>query len=153
VGKIIDFREIRADGKQVDDSMSIEELLAKGWKPSPVIEIQWKCSGKSYNLKNADGLSAVLLNDGATIAVLYWNYPNNTFDFLNSDGSQRFLISNEQSIEGELSIGSFSSPSSEDVEGHACCKVIFDSPLLHNLFEIYIDAVKGNVVHADERRY
>ncbi|OEF06388.1 hypothetical protein [Vibrio genomosp. F10] len=153
MNKVTDFIKIRADGKQVDDSMSLDELLAKGWKPSPVIEIQWMYLGKRYNLKNTDGMSAVLLNDGATIAVLHWDYPYNTFDFLNPDGGQRFLISNEQSIDGELVIGGFSSPSCEDIDGYICCKVIFDSSRLRNLFEIYIDVVSGAVVREDERRY
>jgi hypothetical protein len=99
---IQNFDSIRADGLSIPEGMTVMDIAALG-EISRVFEVRWLNDGQPVQIENPDGIFAAVLPDRETVVSI------SAFglDVLNSDGSVRYAIPNEQLIAGSPERGRF----------------------------------------------
>lgn len=152
------FREIRRDGKVIDELMTVEDIGALG-PIEKVIEVQWHHDSQPVSLRADYGILAevvpgrefVVANEGDDESGQH-----RTLWILNADGSRRLQLSNTQVIRGEEKTGKFCWFELPRIESPNVFGVVFDvdvGPMEgSSMFQLDIDAINGNVVGVYETR-
>ena len=101
------FRELCTDGRTVGDRLP---AVIDRWKSSTVVRLQWKCGERGVEVEHLYGITAQLLPDRRSVAVLR-SPPHGRFatalEFLDPHGQRRFVLENPILIEGQPVIGEF----------------------------------------------
>jgi hypothetical protein len=107
------FRELCTDGRPVSDrarSAAMTGATASRWKSSTVVRLQWKCGGKSIEIEHVYGITAQLLPDRRSVAMLR-SSPHGRFagalEFIDAHGAPRFTLASPIEIDGERVSGEF----------------------------------------------
>ena len=100
---ITHFHQHRTDGKVVDEAMTLEEILRRGWSPDAIIGIEWEFRGQHIGLKFPKGVLPKVLPMRDGIALIC----QGGLSVINGDGTERFRIPNEQNIKGKVVSGEF----------------------------------------------
>lgn len=67
------FECVRADGRVIDESMTLDRMIDLGWVPNKVVEVCWRWKAQRLRLANHLGLLAMVVPDRQHLAVL-WNH-------------------------------------------------------------------------------
>ncbi len=107
------YRELCTDGRAVADHSrqpAAMEVAAGRWKSSTVVRLQWECEGRGIEIEHLYGLTAQLLPDRRSVAVLR-SSPHGRFatalEFIDARGVPRFTLESPVLIEGQRITGEF----------------------------------------------
>jgi hypothetical protein len=68
---VCDFEEVRADGKIIPATMTLEQLLASGWGPCKVVALRWSHDGSRIEFHvRGSVLAAVVPGENFVAALL-----------------------------------------------------------------------------------
>lgn len=105
------FQEIRRDGRRIDETMTLDQLIGLGWPPDQVVRLEWQAGQRTVVVDAPHGVLAKVLADRHSIAVLTKVAGEACspaqLSVLNEDGSTRLDIPNRQTIDHELTPGQF----------------------------------------------
>lgn len=101
------FKELCTDGRTVADRLP---AVAERWKSTTVVRLQWKCGERGVEVEHLYGITAQLLSDRRSVAVLR-SPPHGRFatalEFLDPFGERRFVLESPIVIEGHPVPGEF----------------------------------------------
>jgi hypothetical protein len=106
------FRELCSDGRPVSDPsrFSAAGAAASRWKSSTIVRLQWECAGRGIEIDHVYGLTAQVLPDRRSVAVLR-SSPHGRFatalEFIDARGVPRFTLASPLVIEGQSVSGEF----------------------------------------------
>jgi hypothetical protein len=125
------FQELCTDGRPVADrsrSPAGTGVVASRWKSSTIVRLQWECGGKSFEIEHVYGITAQVLPDRRSVAVLR-SSPHGRFasvlEFLDARGEQRFALASPIEIEGQRVSGEFAWFESTTERTPAAVRVVF----------------------------
>jgi hypothetical protein len=103
------YKELCTDGRAVGEPPRSPVALER-WKSSTVVRLQWKCGGKGVEIEHLYGLTARVLPDRRTVAVLR-SSPHGRFatalEFFDARGMPRFTLASPVQLEGQTVAGEF----------------------------------------------
>ena len=146
---IQNFKEIRRDGKVIDESMTLEYMLGLGWTPNIISKVQWDNNSQPVELSSKYGVKAkVTPTRDAIVALesLDEKSMNTCLSIINADGTLRCKIPNTQLIRGRNESGRFVwfEPARSNLKN--CFGAVFTVDPDNLLFQIDIDENNGGVV-------
>ena len=106
------FKELCTDGRPASDPSRVPSTgaAASRWKSSTIVRLQWECGGKGIEIDHVYGLTAQLLPDRRSVAVLR-SSPHGRFatalEFIDASGEPRFTLASPINIEGQSVSGEF----------------------------------------------
>jgi hypothetical protein len=107
------YRELCTDGRALAERSrrpAAMQAAAGRWKSSTVVRLQWECGGQGIEIEHLYGITAQLLPDRRTVAVLR-SSPRGRFatalEFIDARGTPRFTLASPVLIEGQLIEGEF----------------------------------------------
>ncbi len=105
------YKELCTDGRPVSDSrFASAGAAASRWKSSTIVRLQWECGGRGIEIEHLYGITAQLLPDRRSVAVLR-SSPHGRFatalEFLDASGTPRFKLASPIDIEGQTVSGEF----------------------------------------------
>lgn len=148
MGRIKNFKEIRLDGKIIDESMSIDDLIKLGWTPEKIVEIQWHSNGDAVSICDTYGLLAIVVPSKDSVAVIKHNSninPEKNLLILNSDGAIKFTLSNTQKIKNNDEVGKFAWFEPARIKSPHLFGVIFEIIDKNQMFQFDVDSNTGEI--------
>jgi hypothetical protein len=125
------FQELCTDGRPVSDRARFPAALgavATRWKSSTIVRLQWECAGKDIEIEHLYGLSAQLLPDRRSVAVLR-SSPHGRFatalEFLDAHARPVFTLASPIFIDGQSVSGEFAWFESATERTPAVVRVVF----------------------------
>jgi hypothetical protein len=124
------FKELCTDGRPVSDPARFPSAgaVATRWKSSTIVRLQWECDGKGIEIEHLYGITAQVLPDRRTVAVLR-SSPHGRFatalEFFDAHGTPLFALSSPISIEGQTISGEFAWFESATERTPAVVRVVF----------------------------
>jgi hypothetical protein len=106
------FKELCTDGRPVSDPSRFPSAgaVATRWKSSTIVRLQWECAGKCIEIEHLYGITAQVLPDRRTVAVLR-SSPHGRFatalEFFDARGTPLFTLASPVSIDGQAISGEF----------------------------------------------
>lgn len=107
------FQELCTDGRPAADPSRFPTAsgsVATRWKSSTIVRLQWECGGKGIEIEHLYGITAQLLPDRRSVAVLR-SSPHGRFatalEFLDAHGTPLFTLSSPIRIDGQSVSGEF----------------------------------------------
>jgi len=155
---ISNLREIRADGKVIEESMRFQDMLALNWAPCLVTGVEWQADSAPIRIVHEPGMAAKVL-PGRRFVVLLKNEARGTEDcsvhIMNSDGTVRHKLSNTQYVGGLINaaeMGTFGWLEDAPELGPDAFRIAFEPRRNRSMFWLDIDAVSGNVLGNVQKR-
>lgn len=141
------FKEIRRDGKIIDESMKAEDIFALG-SPEKIIEIQWHNGSQPVSIRDAYGILAKVVPGREFVATNGHDESgqHRTLSIINADGSRRLQLSNIQEIRGKVEVGEFCWFEPARIESPNIFGVVFSRISDNSMFHLDINAFNGSVV-------
>lgn len=141
------FREIRRDGKVIDDSMKVEDIFALG-PTEKVIEVQWSNGSQLVSIQDPYGLLAKVVPGREFVVVNGHDESgqHRELSIINADGRRRFPIPNIQVIRDKSELGDFRWFELPRVDMPNVFGVIFNRASDNSMYQLDIDATNGHVV-------
>jgi hypothetical protein len=103
------YRELCMDGRAVGEHAR-PAAATERWKSSTIVRLQWVCGGRGIEVEHLYGLTAQVLPDKRTVAVLR-SSPHGRFatalEFLDARGLPKFTLASPVLIEGQSIPGEF----------------------------------------------
>jgi hypothetical protein len=140
------FKEKRNDGRFIDETMTIQDVINRGWGVAPIIEIQWKTDKGIQRISNSLGILAEVLPNRTGVVCLLSGHEKDVLKVFNSDGSERLVLPKAQTIAGKSINGQyewFEQSSNQDGNSFS---VVFRDLLSGFLYLLDIDARTGIVL-------
>jgi hypothetical protein len=105
------YRELCTDGRAVGEHARNSAAVAVNrWKSSTIVRLQWECAGEGVEIEHLYGLTAQVLPDRRSVAVLR-SSPHGRFatalEFIDARGMPRFTLESPVLIEGQRINGEF----------------------------------------------
>jgi hypothetical protein len=129
--KIERFKELCTDGRPVSDPSrfpTASGAVATRWKSSTIVRLQWECAGEDVEIEHLYGITAQVLPDRRTVAVLR-SSPHGRFatalEFFDARGTPLFTLSSPIRIEGQSISGEFAWFESATERTPAAVRVVF----------------------------
>lgn len=97
MNNIVNFVQVRADGKLIPASMAVREMLALGWEPSKVVALRWTHDGQQIDVKSPSGIHGVVVPGENFVAALCGQ------DELNLDGEVT-IFAPDGSMHGKIGL-------------------------------------------------
>ena len=124
------FKELCTDGRPVSDPARFPSTGAASsrWKSSTIVRLQWECCGQGIQIEHVYGLTAQLLPDRRSVAVLR-SSPHGRFatalEFIDARGEPRFTLASPIDIDGQSVSGEFAWFESVTERTPAAVRVVF----------------------------
>lgn len=124
------FKELCTDGRPLSDASRVPSTgaAASRWKSSTIVRLQWECAGKGIEIDHVYGITAQLLPDRRSVAVLR-SSPHGRFatalEFIDAHGEPRFTLASPIDIEGQSVSGEFAWFESATERTPAAVRVVF----------------------------
>ncbi len=125
------FKELCTDGRPVADPSRfpcVPGAVATRWKSSTIVRLQWQCDGKGIEIEHLYGITAQVLPDRRSVAVLR-STPHGRFatalEFFDARGTPLFTLSSPIEIEGQSVSGEFAWFESATERTPAVVRVVF----------------------------
>ena len=125
------FQELCTDGRPASDPSRFPAAagaVATRWKSSTIVRLQWECGGKDFGIEHLYGITAQLLPDRRSIAVLR-SSPHGRFatalEFIDARGRPLFTLASPIDIEGQSISGEFAWFESVTERTPAAVRVVF----------------------------
>lgn len=129
--KIERFKELCTDGRPASDPSrfpTVSGAVATRWKSSTIVRLQWECAGEGIEIEHLYGITAQVLPDRRTVAVLR-SSPHGRFatalEFFDARGTPLFTLSSPIRIEGQSVSGEFAWFESATERTPAAVRVVF----------------------------
>jgi hypothetical protein len=129
--KIERFKELCTDGRPVSDPSrfpTASGAVATRWKSSTIVRLQWECAGQDIEIEHLYGITAQVLPDRRSVAVLR-SSPHGRFatalEFFDARGTPLFTLSSPVRIEGQSISGEFAWFESATERTPAAVRVVF----------------------------
>jgi hypothetical protein len=148
---ITHFREIRRDGKVIDENMSVDKLWAEGWKPEIVTSVQWRLEDQLIELHFPSGVLARPLRDRSAVVILSPILGSSLARELwvvNPNGTKRLSISNTQTVNGVIMVGTFEWIGDPRSHSPVTFGAMFQNSADSEMYELDIDATTGMLLNA-----
>jgi len=145
------FKEVRRDGKVIEDSMTLEEMHKRGWHPEKIVEIQWTHEGRLVRRASAGGILAEIVYGREFVAVIEHNDKkpqSSILSIIHADGSVAHVVSNTQLILGKYEKGEFRWFEPPKMNRTNICGVVFECVNNHAMYQLELDAAEGTVIDA-----
>ncbi|MHB0991234.1 MAG: hypothetical protein ACYC3O_11795 [Burkholderiales bacterium] len=141
------FREIRRDGKVIDESMKAEDIFALG-STEKVIEVQWHNGSQPVSIRNVYGVLAKVVPGREFVATNEHDESgqHRMLSIINADGSRRLQLPNIQKIRANDEAGEFCWFEPPRIESPNVFGVVFSCSSDNSMFQLDIDAINGAVV-------
>ncbi|MFM2483470.1 hypothetical protein [Celerinatantimonas sp. YJH-8] len=147
---IKNFRQIRRDGKIIEESMSLDKIISLGWGVEKVIELQWNAGDENIStFKGKYALLGEVVPNRKAVAVLNFldeKCLNSSLSILDINGKEKIRIENEIFIQGERREGKFSWFSKPKNVLPSIIGVVFELSSDHSMYLIDIDTDTGGFV-------
>lgn len=146
---IENFEEIRRDGLIITESLTLIEMIERGWCPDKVVKLRWNYGDLLVIINNPYGILAEVIANREMVALISHQDAdeiNCVLSVVNADGSSRFVIANTQQIDDEILGGYFSGFKPSRIEGPSCFGVVFCVSGINQLYQVDIDALSGVVL-------
>ena len=143
------FKEIRRDGKVIDEKTTVEDMLAKGWGAEKIVAIKWRYGKDIIEIKNEDGILAKVVEDASAVVGKFYINNAGVLKVINPDGTLRFAISNIQRINEEYIDGVYEWFEYLDGMPESSFSIVFKDKKNDNLFVLSIDANTGELLSAN----
>ena len=125
------FQELCTDGRPVSDPSRFPTAagaVATRWKSSTIVRLQWECGGKDIEIEHLYGITAQLLPDRRSVAVLR-SSPHGRFatalEFFDARGTPIFTLASPICVEGQCVSGEFAWFESATARTPAAVRVVF----------------------------
>jgi hypothetical protein len=129
--KIERFKELCTDGRPASDPSrfpTASGAVATRWKSSTIVRLQWECAGRDIEIEHLYGITAQVLPDRRSVAVLR-SSPHGRFatalEFFDARGTPLFTLSSPVRIEGQSISGEFAWFESATERTPAAVRVVF----------------------------
>jgi hypothetical protein len=125
------FQELCTDGRPVSDPSRFpvaSGAVATRWKSSTIVRLQWACGGEDIEIEHLYGITAQVLPDRRSVAVLR-SSPHGRFatalEFIDARGRPIFTLASPIDIEGQSVSGEFAWFESATERTPAVVRVVF----------------------------
>jgi hypothetical protein len=125
------FQELCTDGRPVSDPSRFpvaSGAVATRWKSSTIVRLQWACGGEDIEIEHLYGITAQVLPDRRSVAVLR-SSPHGRFatalEFIDARGRPIFTLASPIDIEGQSVSGEFAWFESATERTPAAVRVVF----------------------------
>ena len=125
------FRELCIDGRPASEPSrfpTVSGAVATRWKSSTIVRLQWECGGKGIEIEHLHGITAQVLPDRRSVAVLR-SSPHGRFatalEFFDAHGAPLFTLASPIHIEGQAISGEFAWFESATERTPAAVRVVF----------------------------
>lgn len=125
------FKELCTDGRPAADPSrfpAASGAVATRWKSSTIVRLQWECGGRGIEIEHLYGITAQVLPDRRSVAVLR-SSPHGRFatalEFFDAQGTPLFTLSSPVTIEGQSISGEFAWFESATERTPAAVRVVF----------------------------
>lgn len=124
------FKELCTDGRPVSDPSRFPTVgaVATRWKSSTIVRLQWECGGKGIEIEHLYGITAQVLPDRRSLAVLR-SSPHGRFatalEFFDARGVPLFTLASPLRIDGQSVSGEFAWFESPTERTPAVVRVVF----------------------------
>ncbi len=146
---ICDFEEVREDGKVIDESMTVERIVALGWPPCKVVEARWRWQEQPLNIAHRLGFLAIVVPDRQHLAIL-WNNDESGVDatlyVISGDRHRQMKIDDQLLINGKIEPGIYSWFEHFAHESPSVFTCMFSRQRDQAMFRVDIDAASGAVI-------
>ncbi|WP_110951304.1 hypothetical protein [Pseudomonas bohemica] len=146
---ISDFEEVREDSKVIDESMTVDRIIAQGWAPCRVVDVRWRWQGQPLNIAHRLGLLAIVVPDRQHLAIL-WNTDesgvNATLYVISGDRQQQVKVSDQLLINGKVEPGVYSWFEYFPHDSPSIFTCMFTRQRDQAMFRVDIDAARGTVI-------
>ncbi len=103
------YKELCTDGRAVGEHLRPPAAMDR-WKSSTIVRLQWRCGGQGIEIEHLYGLTAQVLPDRRTVAILR-SSPHGRFatalEFFDARGVPRFTLASPVLIDGQSVAGEF----------------------------------------------
>lgn len=93
--QISNFSEVRADGRTIPSTMTVNDMLAAGWESSKVIMLKWTQEEEPVEIYGKYGVHGIVVPGGNFVAAIYEEGETDKFTKL-------AILLPDGSIHGEL---------------------------------------------------
>lgn len=145
------FRELCTDGRPVSDPSRFPTVgaAATRWKSSTIVRLQWECGGRGVEIDHVYGLTAQLLPDRRSVAVLR-SSPHGRFatalEFIDAHGVPRFTLASPLVIDGQSVSGEFAWFESATERTPAAVRVVFWSLGDDRYYLLDVNSATGAII-------
>jgi hypothetical protein len=145
------FKELCTDGRPVSDRsrFSATGAAASRWKSSTIVRLQWECAGQGIEIDHVYGLTAQVLPDRRSVAVLR-SSPHGRFatalEFIDARGVPRFTLASPVVIEGQSVSGEFAWFESATERTPAAVRVVFWALGDDRYYLLDVNSATGDIV-------
>ncbi len=140
------FQEKRRDGKIILETMSVQDVINKGWGVDQIVAVRWKNDVGNVELKNSEGILAEVLPDRSGVVALVTIGNKDVLKVFNSDGTERLIIPNHQNISGSDITGIFEWFEPSSIADGVSFGVVFSDRSSGVSYQLDIDSTNGKVV-------
>ncbi len=145
------YKELCTDGRALGDRSrfpAASSAAAGRWKSSTVVRLQWECGGQGIEIEHLYGLTAQVLPDRRSVAVLR-SSPHGRFatalEFIDARGVPRFTLKSPIRIEGQSVTGEFAWFESATERTPPVVRVVFWSLGDDRYYLLDVDSVSGAI--------
>ena len=145
------YKELCTDGRTVADESrfaAARGAAASRWKSSTIVRLQWECGGHGIQIEHLHGLTAQVLPDRRSVAVLR-SSPHGRFatalEFIDARGVTRFTLQSPVQIEGQSVTGEFAWFESATERTPPVVRVVFWSLGDDRYYLLDVDSVTGAI--------
>jgi hypothetical protein len=141
------YRELCTDGRAVGEHVRLPAAMDR-WKSSTIVRLQWNCGGKGIEIEHLYGLTAQVLPDRRTVAVLR-SSPHGRFatalEFFDARGVPQFTLSSPVQIEGQSVSGEFAWFESATERTPPVVRVVFLSLTDDRYYLLDVNSLDGTI--------
>jgi hypothetical protein len=141
------YRELCMDGRAVGEHVRLPAAMDR-WKSSTIVRLQWNCGGKGIEIEHLYGLTAQVLPDRRTVAVLR-SSPHGRFatalEFFDARGVPQFTLSSPVQIEGQSVSGEFAWFESATERTPPVVRVVFLSLTDDRYYLLDVNSLDGTI--------
>ncbi len=145
------YKELCTDGRSVADNSrfaATQGATAGRWKSSTIVRLQWECGGRGIEIEHLHGLTAQVLPDRHSVAVLR-SSPHGRFatavEFIDARGVTRFTLESPVQIEGQSVTGEFAWFESATERTPPVVRVVFWSLGDDRYYLLDVESVTGAI--------
>jgi len=140
------FQEKRRDGKTIPETMSVQDVINKGWGVDQIVTVRWKSEVGNVEVKNSDGILAEVLPDRSGVVALATVGNDDVLKIFNSDGTERLIIPNQQNVSGSGINGIFEWFEPSATDDGVSFGVVFSERSSGVSYQLDIDPTNGQVI-------
>lgn len=152
MNKITQLIEIRRDGTVIDETMTIEDIIALEGSEE-IVEVRWRNGSQSISIRDDCGLWVKIVAGGSFVVVSRCDeFGKHAMFVFNANGAQRFQLPNVQIINGKSEDGEFLWIEEPYTKSANVFGAIFERACDHSQWWLDIDAESGEAVRVHEAR-